>query len=234
MLLIHHRHIGPHILLPGLSTHHRQVVVYLERIVDRVFGDDIDGSAHGIGPKKGRSSSAHHLYPLYHRHGYLLQTIHSRQGTHHRTAVDEYLRIGTFQSVDAHLRKTAVLTVVLYPQSRLIIERFGQVGGIDSFKQLGAKHVHHHGGITLSHLIAVGSHHHLIKHKRILIHRPCCHHRAHCQCPCSCSRSLSTYVSHLSYFFIVAVSYTLEYKSPAKAHSTTVMTVLSLIGCKIR
>ena len=171
VVLGHERYVGTHVLLPRLSVHVGEGARHLERVADGVFRDDVDGASHGIGPEQGRTSSAHHLDTLYHVDRYLFEPIHPAQCADDGPAVDEYLRIRPFQSVDAHLREAAVLAVILHAQSRLEVERLGEVGGVHRFKQLGTHHVHHHGGILAVYLVAVGGHHHFVRQEAFFLHQ---------------------------------------------------------------
>ena len=166
----HQRGIGTHVLLPHLSVEVRHGRRYLKRIVHRVFGDDVDGSAHGICPEQRRAAATHHLYALNHVGRNLLQSVHARQRTHHRTAVYQNLRIRTFQSVDAHLRESAILAVVFHTQSRLKVKRLGEVVRVDYLKQAVVHHVYHHRSQLSVGLVAVGRHHHLVGHNRFFFH----------------------------------------------------------------
>ena len=172
----HQGYVPTHVLLPGLAVHVGEHARHLEGVVNGVFGDDIDSSAHSIGAEQRRTAAAYHLYPLDHVHRYLLQPIYPAQRTDDGTAVYQDLRVRAFQTVDTHLGETAVLAVVLHPQARLVVECLGKVGGVHHLKELGAHHVHHHGSSLATHLVAVGGHHDLIGHEAFLFHLEM-HHR---------------------------------------------------------
>ena len=165
------RHIATHILLPGLAVHIGEHARYLKGIVDGVFGYNIDSSSHSIGAKQGRASATHHFYPFNHVHGDLLQSVHTAQCTDDGTAVYQYLRIRTFQAIDAHLGETTVLAVVLHTQARLVVQCLGKVGGVDHLEQFGTHHIYNYRSCLAAYLVAVGGYHHFIGHETLLFHR---------------------------------------------------------------
>ena len=165
------RHIATHILLPGLAVHIGEHARYLKGIVDGVFGYNIDSSSHSIGAKQGRASATHHFYPFNHVHGDLLQSVHTAQCTDDGTAVYQYLRIRTFQAIDAHLGEAAVLAVVLHAQARLVVQCLGKVGGVDHLEQFGTHHIYNYRSCLAAYLVAVGGYHHFIGHETLLFHR---------------------------------------------------------------
>ena len=122
IVLRHQRSIGSHVLLPSIAIHVRHGRRYLEGIAHRIFGNDIDGTPYGIGAEQGRATATHHFDTFHHIGRNLFQSIHTRKGTDDRTAVDENLRIRTFQSIDTNLRKRTILATVLYTESRLEVE----------------------------------------------------------------------------------------------------------------
>ena len=77
MIVRNQGYIGSHVLFPALSFDTRQGTANLERVVYRVFGDDVDGSAHGIGTEERRSTATDHFNAFYHVGRYLFQAIHA-------------------------------------------------------------------------------------------------------------------------------------------------------------
>ncbi len=165
------RHIATHILLPGLAVHIGEHARYLERIVDGVFGYDVDGASHGIGSKQGRASATHHFHPFNHVHGDLFQSVHPAQCADDGTAVYQYLRVRPFQTIDADLGESAVLAVVLHTQARLVVQCLGKVSGVDHLKQFGTHHIYDYRSCLAAHLVSVGGYHHFIGNEVLLFHR---------------------------------------------------------------
>ena len=66
------------------------------------------------------------------------------------------------QAIDAHLRETAILTVVLSAHARLEVESLRQAGGLSDIEDLAAYHTDQVGGQSAGRLIAVGRDHHLV------------------------------------------------------------------------
>ena len=163
--------ITAHILLPRLSVHARKHTGNLEGITDRVFGDNIDSTSHCIRSEQGRPTTTYNFYPLYHIYRNLLQSIHAAKGTNDRTTINQNLRIRTFQTIDTHLGKTTILTIVLYTQAGLVIQSLCQVGGVHHLKKFGTHHIHHNRGILPAHFIAIGRYNHFISHEAFLRHR---------------------------------------------------------------
>ena len=83
-----------------------------------LLGDDVDDTRHRRCAEEGTAAAAHHLDAVNHLRRNLLKTVNAVQRGEYRLRVNEDLRIVTVQPVDAHLRETAVLAVVLHTESR--------------------------------------------------------------------------------------------------------------------
>ena len=110
----------------------------LETVVDRFAGDHVDRASDGICTEKSRTAASDYLNALNHVDRHLFKSIDTRQRTDNRTAVDEDLGVCAFEAVDAQLRKSAVLTIVLDSQAGLIVESLSEVGRVDSLEELVA------------------------------------------------------------------------------------------------
>ena len=64
-------------------------------------------------PKSAGASAPHHFDTVDHIGGYLLQTVNTRKSGKHRTGIHEYLRIMSVKTIDADLRESAVLAIIL-------------------------------------------------------------------------------------------------------------------------
>ena len=91
IVMSHDGCVGPHHLLPGAAADLREGVAHLKGVGFGVFGDDIDGSSHGIGTEESRASTPHHLDTFNHGSRHLLKAINPSERTHHGTAVDQNL-----------------------------------------------------------------------------------------------------------------------------------------------
>ena len=91
IVLRHQRSVGTHVLFPSLSIDIRHGRSHLERIVDRVFGNDVDSTPYGIRTKQGRTSATNHFHAFNHIGRNLLQSIYPRKSADNRSAIDENL-----------------------------------------------------------------------------------------------------------------------------------------------
>ena len=66
------------------------------------------------------------------------------------------------QAIDAHLRETAILTVVLGAHARLEVKTLRQAGGLSDVEDLATYHTDQVGGQSAGRLIAIGRDHHLV------------------------------------------------------------------------
>ena len=132
------------------------------RVADRLLGDDVDGATDGRGTEEGRASTTDHLHTVDHIGRNLLQAIDTREGGEDGTGIDQDLGVVAVQAIDAHLRETAVLTVVLGAHARLEVEALRQAGGLSDVEDLAAYHTDQVGGQSAGRLIAIGRDHHLV------------------------------------------------------------------------
>ena len=142
----------------------------LARVAQRLFRDDVDCPGDGRRAEEGRAASAHHLYPLNHVGGDLLQAINAREGAEDGARVDQDLGIGAVEAVDAHLLEAAVLAVVLHPDAGLEVQALGQVDGVGRGEDLRVEHVHQRGGEPAGRLVAVGRDHDAIEGDLVFLH----------------------------------------------------------------
>ena len=77
------------------------------------------------------------------------------------------MRVRTIQPIDAHLLETAVLAIILNPDSGLEVEPLGQAVGIGGFKGFGVNHVDQGRGCTSLGFVAVGRNHHSVERNHI-------------------------------------------------------------------
>ena len=150
------RHVSAHDIFKRLTADEQQRVVQTERVALRVLRDDIDGAADSIGAEECRAAAANHLYPIYHRRRNLFEAIDTSKRTDNGAAVDENLRVGTLKTIDADLRETAVLAVVLDTKSGLERERLCKVGSVELVEKRRVEHIHHHWGVFPLHDTLVG------------------------------------------------------------------------------
>ena len=142
----------------------------LARVAQGLFRDDVDCPGDGRRAEEGRAASAHHLYPLNHVGGDLLQAINAREGAEDGARVDQDLGIGAVEAVDAHLLEAAVLAVVLHPDAGLEVQALGQVDGVGRGEDLRVEHVHQRGGEPAGRLVAVGRDHDAIEGDLVFLH----------------------------------------------------------------
>ena len=107
-----------------------------------VLGDDVDRATDGRGAEERRTASAHHLDAVDHAGRNLLQSINARKGRKDRMRIDENLRIVSVESVDTHLHKTAVLTVVLNAYAGLETKPLSQTSRVGVVENLAVEDVH--------------------------------------------------------------------------------------------
>ena len=129
---------------------------HLGWIAQRLFGNNIDGSRNRRRAEQGRTTTAHHFHPFDHIGRNLFQSIHAGQCAEDRTAVYQYLRIRSVQTVDTHLLETTVLAVILDPHARLEIQSFGQRHRIGRFKHFRIQDIHQRRSHPACCLITVG------------------------------------------------------------------------------
>ena len=114
----------------------------IRTIVNRVLGNDVDCPAYGRRAEKRRTATAHHLDTLNHVGRNLFKAIYAGQSREYRSRIKQNLRIMTVKAIDAHLRKTAVLTVILDAHARLETEAVSKTGRADKIKRRRAKHIY--------------------------------------------------------------------------------------------
>ena len=142
----------------------------LARVAQGLLRDDVDRPGDGRRAEEGRAATAHHLYPLNHVGGDLLQAINAREGAEDGARVDQDLSIGAVEAVDAHLLEAAVLAVVLHPDAGLEVQALGQVDGVGRGEDLRVEHVHQRGGEPAGRLVAVGRDHDAIEGDLVFLH----------------------------------------------------------------
>ena len=145
-------------------------MAHLSRVARRLLGDNVDGAADGRCAVEGRTAPAHHFHALNHVGRNLLQSVDALQGRKHGARIDEHLRIVPVESVDAHLRETAVLAVVFRAHSGLEVEPLGQAGGMGRFKEFCIQNIHHCRRLPAQRLVAVGRDYHLVERHLVFIH----------------------------------------------------------------
>ena len=170
IILGYQRDISPHVLFPRLTVHVRHHTGYLKRVADRIFCDNINRSSHSIGTKQSRPATTHDFYPLDHIYRNLFQSIHPGKGTDNRTAIYQYLRIRSLQTINTHLRKATVLTVVFHAKPGLKVQRLCKISRIYRLKKFGAHHIDHYGSLTTVHFVTIGRYNNFISHKTFLFH----------------------------------------------------------------
>src|SRR5699024_10366415 len=143
----------------------RHRACHLERIINRVFRDNIDRSSYGIGTEQRRTTTAYHFHTFDHVYRNLFQPVHSRESADDRTAVNQDLRVTTFQPIHPYLWEPAILAIVLHPKTRLEVQRFSPSSRVHRLKQFSAHHVCDHRCRLSAHLVPVGRNHHFICRK---------------------------------------------------------------------
>ena len=128
-----------------------------------VFGDDIDGAANGGAPKKGGTTTTHHFDTLNHVGWNLLKTIDARQSGENGTGVHQNLRIVTIQTVDAHLRETTVLAIILHAHAGLEVQSVGKTNCSDIGEKFAAHDLNERGTFPANRLVLVARHHDLLQ-----------------------------------------------------------------------
>ena len=143
-----------------------RVIAHLARVANRLAGDDINNPSYGRRAKQRRAATPHHLHPLDHVGGNLLQAVNGSQRTHRGTGVNQYLRVGAFKPVNAYLREAAVLTVILHPQSRLKAQPLRQVAGVGDLQGFHIENGNQRRCQFPGGLVPVGRNHHLVERQR--------------------------------------------------------------------
>ena len=69
----------------------------------RFASDDVDDTCDGVAAVEGRAAAAKHLDAVDHGCGQLVQKVDTSQGAVDGAAVDEDLRVGLRETVDANL-----------------------------------------------------------------------------------------------------------------------------------
>ena len=121
-----------------------------------ILGDDVDRATDGRGAEERRTASAHHLDAVDHAGRNLLQSINARKGRKDGMRIDENLRIVSVESVDAHLHKTAVLTVVLNAYAGLETKPLSQTSRVGVVENLAVEDVHQGRGLATRGFAAAG------------------------------------------------------------------------------
>ena len=101
------------------ALHNIGRMAQLERVAQRLLGDDIHNATDSVRAEECRAATANNLNALDHSHGQLLKAIDTRQRREDRARIEKYLRILTIQTVDTELHRTAVAAGVLDAQARL-------------------------------------------------------------------------------------------------------------------
>ena len=171
MVIAHQRSIQRgRMIKNGLSSNHIRHVSHLCGITLRLFGNHIYRSGYCRRTEQCTASSSHHFHPFNHIRRNLFQPIYPAQRTEHRTRINQYLRIRPIQTVNPHLLESAILAIVLHPNSRLEAQSFRQTGCACSFKQFRIQHFHNGRCLPAGRLITVCRHHHFIQRHLILFH----------------------------------------------------------------
>ena len=126
-----------------------------------IFRDHIDHPGDGRRTEECRTAAAHHLDALDHVGRNLFQTVDTRQTAEHGTRIDEHLRVGAVEPVDAHLRETAVLAIVFHAHAGLELQRLREERTLRVVKDFGIEHIHQRRGQSPFRHIAGGRHHHI-------------------------------------------------------------------------
>ena len=96
-------------------------------IAQRFARDDIDDTADSVSTEERRAPTTYDFDTLDHRSWDLFQPIDTSQRAEDRTAVDEDLRVSSFEPVDTHLVEAAVLAVVFDTQTGLEAKALAEV-----------------------------------------------------------------------------------------------------------
>ena len=114
-------------IIAGMLVDHARVGD-VEEVTHRLLGDDVHHAGDSVRAVHRRTAAADHLDAVDHRRRHLLQTIDRGHAGEDRTAVHQDLRVLALQTVDAQFRLAAVGAGVLYPQTRLEVQRVRYAG----------------------------------------------------------------------------------------------------------
>ncbi len=163
-VVIDYRGIESRVVFEGArSVDGREGVAEFARVADRLAGDDVNGSADGIGAEESRSAAAHHFDAFDHVGRDLFEVVNAGKGADNGARIDQNLRVGAVEAVNAHLRGSAVLAIILDAQSRLEFQSFRKrfrVGHIERFHVEDADQRRRQ---AAGRFIAVGRYHHRIE-----------------------------------------------------------------------
>ena len=168
LILCHHRGIDRGVEIVAALFQIRCVMVDIDEIARRLFGNDIHHACDGIGTIERRPTATNHFHTVNHTCWHLFQPIDRSQRRENGTRIHQNLRILPFEPVDAQRGNTAIRTRLFHAQTCLESQHVGHTMGCGILEQHGRHDIDNRGRFALLGFVFIGCNHHAINQIRLL------------------------------------------------------------------